>query len=76
MMYNEFMEITGIEVSFKYYDTVIEPEYMNENPIMLLGKYTLRAKQDICFNRTMIDALLAYIIEKSIKWDEIKCRGV
>lgn len=45
-------------------------EFLHEDPIRLLGEYTLRAKQDPFFNKTMIDALMEYITEHSIKWND------
>lgn len=44
-------------------------EFHKKSPIELLGKWTLRARQDKCFNKTMIEALNAYIDEHQIKWD-------
>lgn len=44
-------------------------DVLNKDPIRLLGEYTLRAKQDPLFNKTMIDALLKYIDENNVKWD-------
>lgn len=41
----------------------------HEDPIRMLGEYTLRAKQDWTFNTTMIDALLEVIEERGIRWD-------
>ena len=40
------------------------------NPLHLLGEYTLRAKQDVAFNKTMIEALYKYIEEHEIKWND------
>lgn len=45
-------------------------EELHQNPIKLLGEFTLRAKQDAFFNRTMITALLGYIEEHNIKWSD------
>lgn len=45
-------------------------EFLHEDPIRLLGEYTLRAAQDPFFNRTMITALNEYIAEHGIKWND------
>lgn len=49
-------------------------EFLHEDPIRLLGEYTLRATQDPFFNKTMIIALNEYIAEHGIKWnsEEVK----
>ena len=47
-----------------------EIEDLNKNPFELLGRYYIRAKQDIFFNKTMIKALELYIEEKRISWDK------
>lgn len=44
--------------------------FLHEDPIRLLGEFTLRATQDIFFNKTMITALMQYIEENNIKWDD------
>ena len=43
---------------------------MKKDPIRLLGEFTLRAKQDVFFNKTMIIALEKYIEEHGIKWND------
>lgn len=45
-------------------------ERLEENPILLLGEFTLRAKQDPFFNKKMIDALMEYIEEHKIRWND------
>ena len=45
-------------------------ETLKENPIEMLGEYTLRARQDRFFNGIMLKALNAYIDEKGIRWDD------
>ena len=42
--------------------------FLGQNPIYLLGKYTLRAAQDPLFNRDMITALMEYIKDNNIEW--------
>ena len=44
-------------------------EVFHKDPIRLLGEYTLRAKQDVLFNKTMITALEEYIDEHNIRWN-------
>lgn len=48
----------------------MEIELCHEDPIRLLGEFTLRAEQDLFFNKTMIDALKLYISEHGIKWND------
>ncbi len=55
-----------------YKSVVFDIEFLHEDPLRLLGEYTLRAKQDVFFNKTMIEALLAYIENHNIKWDDKK----
>ena len=43
-------------------------ETLHEDPIRLLGEYTLRARQDPFFNRRMVDALIEYIDAHGINW--------
>jgi len=45
-------------------------EDYHEDPIRLLGKYTLRAEQDPFFNREMLTALKQYIKEHNIAWND------
>lgn len=45
-------------------------EINKEDPIRLLGKFTLRAKQDPLFNKTMVEALEQYIQENNIQWND------
>lgn len=49
---------------------IFEIETLGYNPLHLLGEYELRAKQDVFFNKTMIEALYKYIEEHEIKWDD------
>ena len=50
---------------------IFDVERLHQSPITLLGKWTLRAKQDRLFNPTMIEALNAYIDQHGIRWDSI-----
>ena len=45
-----------------------EVEKRGEDPIRLLGKYTLRNEQDPLFNSTMVEAIKKYIKDNNIKW--------
>lgn len=45
-------------------------EFLHKDPIRMLGEYTLRAKQDVFFNKTMIEALNQYIESHNIKWNQ------
>jgi len=45
-------------------------EIHKEDPIRLLGKFTLRAQQDPLFNKTMVEALEKYIQENNIQWND------
>lgn len=45
-----------------------EVEELGEDPIRLLGKYTLRNEQDPLFNPTMVEAIKKYIKDNDIQW--------
>ena len=53
-----------------YRSVTFDIEFLHEDPIAKLGEFTLRAKQDIFFNKTMIDALLKYIEDHNVRWDD------
>jgi hypothetical protein len=61
-------KIYGFEACMESVTTYIET--FKEDPIKLLGEYTLREKQDPFFNTLMIDALLEYIEAHNIKWND------
>lgn len=44
-------------------------EELHENPFELLGRYIVRAEQDIFFNKTMIEAVKQYISDHDMKWN-------
>lgn len=52
-----------------YRNVVFEIEECKRNPFELLGRYCIRAEQDIFFNKTMIDALKKYIEDRCICWN-------
>lgn len=58
----------GIEACYEGVQLYVET--LHEDPIRLLGKFTLRAKQDVLFNKTMIEACLKYIEDHQIRWDD------
>ena len=45
-------------------------ERLHENPFEMLGRFILRADQDILFNKTMITALRQYMDDNGMKWDD------
>ena len=47
-----------------------EIEELGQDPIRLLGKYTLRAEQDPLFNKTIVTAIKQYIQENEISWND------
>ncbi len=47
-----------------------EVEQLHANPFEMLGRYIIRAKQDMFFNKTMIEAVEKYIDEHHISWNE------
>ena len=63
-----FEELFGIDTCYSHIKH--EVEVMKYDPIRLLGKYILRDKQDALFNSTMIDAMLKYIEDNNIKWND------
>lgn len=52
-----------------YEVVVFEVEKIGKNPFEMLGRYIVRAEQDMFFNKTMIDAVKKYISDKNIKWN-------
>lgn len=48
-----------------------EIEELNGNPFEMLGRYTIRAKQDLFFNKTMITAVEKYIEDNGIEWNQM-----
>ena len=44
-------------------------EELHENPFEMLGRYTIRAEQDIFFNDLMIEAVKKYIKDHKLSWD-------
>ena len=44
-------------------------EFLHQNPFDELGRAIIRAEQDVCYNKTMIEAWKQYIKEKGLKWN-------
>jgi hypothetical protein len=44
-------------------------EFLHQNPFELLGRWMIRAEQDVFFNKTMITALKQYIADHNMTWD-------
>ena len=40
------------------------------NPFEELGRSIIRAKQDVFFNKTMIDAWMKYIEDNGLRWND------
>lgn len=63
-MKNDMFGIESCLESVKF-----EVEFLHENPFELLGRYIIRAEQDVFFNKTMIEAVKKYIKDHDLKWD-------
>lgn len=48
---------------------IFDVEFLHQNPFEELGRAIVRAEQDPCFNKTMIDAWKQYIKENGLKWN-------
>lgn len=46
-----------------------EIEYLGENPFECLGRAIIRAEQDVCYNKTMIEAYKQYIVDHKLTWN-------
>lgn len=53
-----------------YESVVFEVEELHNNVFEELGRAIVRAEQDICFNKTMIDAYKKYIKEHNLSWND------
>lgn len=66
-MTKSFEDLFGMNAC---YDAVVsDVEKFNKNVFEMLGRYIIRAEQDVFFNKTMIDAVKKYINDNNIKWD-------
>lgn len=45
-------------------------EFLHANPFEELGRSIIRAEQDVCFNKTMIEAWKKYIADHDLKWND------
>lgn len=53
-----------------YESVVFEIEHLHVNIFEAYGKALVRAKQDVLYNKTMIEAYEKYIADHNIKWNE------
>ena len=53
-----------------YESVIFEVETLKVNVFEALGRAIIRAKQDVFYNKTMIDAYIKYITDNNIKWNE------
>lgn len=63
----DFEEMFGMKACYE--SVVYDIEKLGENPFEMLGRYIIRAEQDVFFNKRMIDALKQYMADKQIKWN-------
>ena len=47
-----------------------EVEHLHGNPFEMLGRYLVRAEQDVFFNKTMIEAMKEYIRSNGLRWNQ------
>lgn len=66
-MEKTFEEQFGLKACYEAVE--FDVEKLGENPFEMLGRYIVRAEQDMFFNETMIDAVKKYIADKQIKWN-------
>lgn len=45
-------------------------EVLHKNPFELMGRWIVRSEQDPFFNKTMITALMQYITDHDLKWND------
>ena len=53
-----------------YQSVVFEVETLKRNVFEAYGRALVRAKQDIFFNKTMIEAYEKYINDHNLKWND------
>lgn len=53
-----------------YESVIFEVEVLKVNVFEALGRAIIRAKQDVFYNKTMIEAYEKYIIDHNIRWNE------
>lgn len=64
------MNVADFSLEACYDEVAFQVEVMGKDIFELLGRYIVRAKQDIFFNKMMIDACEEYIKKNNIKWDD------
>ena len=50
-----------------YESVIFEVEELKVNVFEALGRAIIRAEQDVCYNKTMIEAYKKYILEHNVK---------
>ena len=53
-----------------YESVKFDVEFFHKNPFEELGRSIIRAKQDVFFNKTMIEAWEKWIADHEMRWDE------
>ena len=53
-----------------YESVIFEVETLKVNVFEALGRAIIRAKQDVFYNKTMIEAYIKYITDNNLKWNE------
>ena len=53
-----------------YESVIFEVEVLKANVFDCLGRAIIRAKQDVFYNKTMIEAYKKYITDHNIRWNE------
>ncbi|MCD7772912.1 MAG: hypothetical protein LUH08_02510 [Ruminococcus sp.] len=59
--------IYGLQACMESVETSVYD--FHENPFEQLGRSIIRAKQDVFFNKTMIDAWLKFFEDNDLKWN-------
>ncbi len=62
------MDMFGFEACME--SVKFDIEFLHHDPFEMLGRWTIRAKQDAFFNKTMITALEQYIESHNMKWND------
>ena len=53
-----------------YESVEFEVEFLKKNVFEAYGRALIRAKQDVFYNKTMIEAYEKYIAEHNLAWNE------
>ena len=62
--------MADFSLSACYNSVVFEVETLKVNVFEAFGRAIIRAKQDVFYNKTMIEAYKKYISDHNIKWNE------